>query len=141
MKFFPALLIVCGIVAADQISKAWASWAGWVHLNQGISFTLLSSAPSWFVNLLVGAILLAIVLMVWSWRQHRHGYWLVAVLAAGFSNWLDRVLYGGVRDWLVVPVLHLKNNLADWYIAGSLVMLVFTLISHYVKANSTEHPV
>jgi lipoprotein signal peptidase len=29
---------------------------------------------------------------------------------------LDRLINGGVRDWLVVPVLGLRNNLADWAI-------------------------
>lgn len=37
------------------------------------------------------------------------------------SNLLDRLVYGGVRDWLTVPVLGLKNNLADWAIVGAIV--------------------
>jgi len=44
------------------------------------------------------------------------------------SNFFDRLLMGGVRDWL--PIWSLKNNLADWSIFGSLLLIIILTIKN-----------
>lgn len=43
--------------------------------------------------------------------------------AASLSNIWDRVVFGGVRDFLTVPILGVKNNVADWCIVLSLFVI------------------
>ena len=45
-------------------------------------------------------------------------------LGGAMSNIMDRLVIGGVRDWLPVPVLGLRNNLADWAIVGALIIFL-----------------
>jgi len=33
---------------------------------------------------------------------------------AGISNIVDRLFFGGVRDWLLIPVVGWRNNVADY---------------------------
>ncbi len=39
------------------------------------------------------------------------------------SNIVDRLVLGGVRDFLPLPFVDMKNNLADWFIVGSLLYI------------------
>jgi len=50
------------------------------------------------------------------------------ILAGGLSNLIDRIVWGGVRDWLPIPLTPLHNNLADWLIVISCIGLVWLMI-------------
>lgn len=113
MKFWAKLFIL--VVVADQLSKFLAGEMGWAALNSGVSFGLGSSWPVWLWLFLHG---LCLVILFW-WTKSSVGNkqnWLILILAAGFSNWLDRLFLGGVRDWLIVPLWGGRNNLADWLV-------------------------
>lgn len=110
-SFLVAILI-------DQLSKNFATHT---VINTGISFGLLSGPLLIF---LLFAVLIAV--------GYRFGKTLFQIspiatgffFGAGVSNLLDRLLLGGVRDFLPVPILGVQNNLADWVI---FVCLIFFL--------------
>lgn len=104
----------------DQGVKWLAQVQGLMVLNMGVSFGWLP-VKSWTL----------IVTIVWSLLLLRLGrsFFLISPGAAGLffgaslSNILDRWLWGGVRDFLPVPILGVTNNIADWVIVLSLVFL------------------
>lgn len=104
------------LIVIDVTTKEWATQQGWSQLNTGVSFGLGSEYTS------VGWILVTAVILVWLtvawWRESDRWRWpLTWLIAGGFGNLLDRVVWGGVRDW--IPLWHtgISNNAADWFIA------------------------
>jgi lipoprotein signal peptidase len=103
-------VIAASVIFVDQLSKAYSS--GGV-VNTGISFGLFSSRGLSSLAF----VLIPLVLLVFLWKALKHHPIPLGLLMGGaISNVLDRVLNGGVRDWLIVPILGLRNNLADWAI-------------------------
>lgn len=117
-------LVLGGIVLAlgvDQISKYVAQQQVKIILNQGVSFGLF---PGPLLPLATSLVL--IVLGIYSWKVWRGAAALPTGLLLGgaFSNLIDRLVYGGVRDFLPVPFLGINNNLADWCIVLSLLWIL-----------------
>jgi lipoprotein signal peptidase len=55
---------------------------------------------------------------------------MVLILSGGFSNWLDRLLYGGVRDVIYYPVFDFYGNMADIYLTiGACVILYQSVVN------------
>jgi len=107
--FFILLLIT------DQTTKLVAHLQGLVVLNPGVSFGLLFQVPHQVLtSLLFGILLLGMYL--WLRYLPRQKWAAVFFFAGGVSNVVDRFLVGAVRDWLEVPILGNKNNVADWFI-------------------------
>ena len=108
--------VVAGVVVVvDQLSKNWAEARGLVSVNTGISFGFFDQQPE-FLSLAISAGLICL-----GWFVLRHQYQkspLVTGLFVGgaLGNIVDRILVGGVRDWLPMVFLPIKNNLADWAI-------------------------
>lgn len=136
MKWLHLVLIFLAIIFFDQVTKAWAQWAGWVELNRGISFSWLGGSSPWILGLLIATILLTLTWLIVKQRHSEYAVGLIMLLGAGVSNQLDRVMWGGVQDWILIPGLNLKNNLADWIIAVSLVILMWQALTEHV--NSTR---
>lgn len=119
-----AVFIFCAVFALDQVSKNWASWWLDVSLNSAASFGLLSGVTDnlmWVVLLSFCAVILFLGRKVWLRYPFAAAMWWGGVV----SNLWDRWLFGGVRDWLLVPVLNLTNNLADYLIFCSTIYLVW----------------
>ncbi len=115
----------------DQISKKMViSSQGRVLINEGVSFGW-RPAGEW---LPLGLVVLVCFVAAASFR-----YWSRAPLATGlflggvFANLSDRLFYGGVRDWLPIPLIGLYNNLADWAIAGATILLLYAVIRNEKK--------
>jgi lipoprotein signal peptidase len=109
------------VIALDQWSKEvfFGERAGSAGaLNPGVSFGIGSSLAGQEMNLFL--IVLAVTIAWWQ-RAYFVKHPLLAGLFFGgvFSNILDRIQFGAVRDWLPVPGLQLYNNLADWAIFAS----------------------
>ncbi|MCB9813614.1 MAG: signal peptidase II [Pseudomonadales bacterium] len=119
--FFFSLIII------DQTSKFFAKFLGFpVALNFGISLNLLSFLPTSMMTLfLVFAIFFIFYFFKKDWVKNL----LVASLffAGAISNIIDRIIFGGVRDWLKMPFFNIHNNLADWFIFIGLGLFLFTL--------------
>lgn len=85
-------------------------------LNDGISFGLSFQG----LPLLV---LVVWCLLAWRWWQRKE-FGLGLVLLGGGLNLIERLLFGGVRDYWKVPLLPIYNNVNDWLILiGAIVYL------------------
>jgi len=114
---------VVAVIAIDQLTKFFL-FSSEMTLNTGVSFSLLSFFPQWALVL----VLWGVLLVVWRWDKE---LWVRNQIATGMffgaavSNLLDRVLYGGVRDFLPVPLLGVENNLADYSLTIGLLLILF----------------
>ena len=81
----------------------------------------LSGALLVLIATAVGAT--ATLIAVRQWRDGRVAVWIPAAIAAGTAgNLADRMLFGGVRDWLAVGSIRL--NLADVFLAIGIPVIV-----------------
>ncbi len=137
-------LLAALVVAADQLSKAWATahlargpdrplLPGLLELtyttNSGAAFSLFSGAPR-----ALGVVSLAVALgvAIWIWRQGRsplgvaRALALALLLGGAIGNGLDRWRLGAVVDFLAfVPIQFPVFNLAD--VAINLAVLCFLI--------------
>ena len=87
-RMFPPAAWVIGIVLVDQLTKAWA---GSVVVNKG----------EWWLTVII------VVCLWWVWKRG----WYV-ILGGGIANLIDRLVWGGVRDFIYLPFMPVVN-LAD----------------------------
>ncbi|NCN82450.1 MAG: signal peptidase II [Candidatus Pacebacteria bacterium] len=129
-----ASLIASGIVVLDQISKLQASN---VTSNPGVGLGL---AAQYISQPMVVVLTLFILFALWffarDWWQ-RFPYAAGLFCGGALSNMLDRVFFGGVRDWLEVPVFGLRNNFADWAIFLSLIWILRTTLVRAAQKETT----
>ncbi len=133
------------IIIADQLSKWWAltnvlehwditSFLSFeVMLNKGISWSMFDGEYTpWFVYCAIAAMI--VFLLVHIITQNKIGittYAEVAVLAGAISNTVDRILYGGVVDFIT---FHYHNwyfpsfNIADIAITLGVMFMIIQLI-------------
>ena len=104
------LLFIFLIVLLDQGTKYF--FGG--QINLGVSFSFLQISP-------IILVAMQLVLLFLVARMMRSNICVGLILGGGISNLVDRVLFGGVRDWMTLPVLGLHNNLADWAIVLGLI--------------------
>ena len=148
-SLFSLTFLVGVLVLLDRISKSWAlsyltqgdiTLAPGINfhltLNRGVSFSLLwSDGPFGFALLtaLLGCIVIALSFFtVVHWLRGATVAWGYAcVLAGGISNVFDRLLYGGVVDFIdcYVGSWHFATfNLADAWIVGGVAFVMWRLI-------------
>lgn len=115
------------VVILDQLSKFWAERAGVVTLNSGVSFGWLQGIPAGWMTLLISLVWLAIAYyLIKSPQLNNVGRGLV--IGGGLANIIDRMVWGGVRDWMPIPGFNLTNNLADYALVVGCIVLIWT---HY----------
>ena len=116
--------VLIATVIVDQATKIWASSRGLVVLNTGISFGVGNFSQNMVIVCLI-CLTVAAAVSWWRWASSSPRHVLAAGLffAGALSNILDRLLYGAVRDWL--PLLIVKNNLADWAIFLGILLLLW----------------
>ncbi len=135
-----AIVYLCaaGVVLIDQVLKRLLPD---VLLNQGVAFGVAAGwggVPGMTALLLV--VLFAWLSLVaqrqqWSWW----GWAAIGmIVGGGFSNIVDRVLTGAVRDPLTIPFTHIQNNVADYAIFLG-VVLVF--VASFVNGEGEEDTV
>jgi lipoprotein signal peptidase len=119
-KFFFSFLL---ILLVDQGSKWWARGAGLVSVNRGVSFGVGEGVGRVFFSLISFMVLVALFRLFQTiWKKY---FWMFGFLSgAAISNVVDRWVWGGVQDFLPIPLTHLQNNLADWVIFLSLVAVL-----------------
>lgn len=129
-------LVMITAILLDQLTKLMAPLYGVAVLtNMGISFGWLADMPSGLGT--IGLFILAFGLLRLWFKQGWLKYpGLSGLFWAGVvSNLMDRVLLGGVTDWLVLPGWHVKNNLADIYLVVALMALLFTEMKERSKGH------
>lgn len=125
--------IILAVILLDQGTKAIAQTSGDVVVNPGISFGVFPGGVSTAVMVLVAG---TVFLLVKRLSLSKTGE--SVFVGAAVSNLIDRILVGGVRDFLPVPFTPLKNNLADWILVFSLVLFVRSLLR---RGNAVQYPV
>lgn len=119
-RFFSTFLVVLII---DQTTKYLAQQQRIVTFNEGISFGFLQQGSVWLPIVLIGILLAVWYLCRDFWKK----FPLLAGLlfGGGASNIVDRFFFPGVRDWLTVPGMGLKNNVADWAIFIAVISILY----------------
>jgi signal peptidase II len=114
--------------------------------NPGIAFGMFSDSTShWVAPLLLLSSVLVMALLVWLLVTGRAGGWLAQaglalILGGAAGNALDRLMYGGVTDFVEVRLGTYRwpaFNVADSAISiGALLVVVELLLGH--RSDSTE---
>lgn len=119
----------------DQLSKVLATDYFEVVFNAGISFSWLQQLPTNFLTAVLLILAVAFLLILkneWLKYPGLSGiFWGGAV-----SNLVDRILFGGVQDWLPLPWLGVTNNLADVFMSGALALIMLRELRHYLRKNN-----
>ena len=107
---FHSWWLLPGIIFLDQLTKWQAGRLGWVGLNSGLALGWGGSFSGLLIVVLISAVILGVIL-AWRQSQLQSQLGVVLVLAGGISNLIDRLIWGGVRDF--IPMIWWHNNLAD----------------------------
>lgn len=132
--FFSTALLV--VLVLDQVLRVVAlrRVAGWhagpvefgYYPNAGAIFSW--PVPVAVMTVITGAILVGLAWFLWSMRLRR-GEWfalgLLSMLAAGAANFVDRLRFSSVVDYVSVGPWFPVFNLADVVIVVGLIMVVW----------------
>lgn len=124
MKQFSKVLIA--VILFDQVTKYIARYFGVAMLNSGISFGLFSNNSSLVFVAITFSILFFFYYLssvIYSLSHHSLAFGLL--FGGGLANCIDRLVYGGVWDFLPIPFTRLQNNIADYAIALSIFLLIW----------------
>ena len=111
------------VVLLDQVSKVvFVS----EYINIGGVFGI-GKDWAWMLFSLMALVVLGWVLAKSERVMERYG--LVIILASGLSNLIDRVVLGGVRDFIFWPILNVYGNVSDLLLTiGVIVVCVEYLV-------------
>ena len=144
------LWLTLGIVVLDRATKAWfeAEPEGWRHevvrrlvylvhsQNPGIAFSLFAdSSSSWVRVVLIGGAIVVIAALAWLLVAGQSGRMACAgialLLGGATGNVTDRILHGGVTDFLEVWIGRYRwpaFNVADSAITIGAILLILDLL-------------
>ena len=146
--------IVVVLAALDQMIKAYVrtiphgytffELPGWVSLthcvNTGAAFSMLSGRALFLT--LVSVVLMCALCFYMHTRMHlsKAAYAALAcVLGGGLGNLVDRVIFGGVTDYIRLLFIDFPVfNLADIAITCAIGILMILLITDKLEENSEE---
>jgi signal peptidase II len=132
------------IIVIDQATKKYALAyckqekiiTSWLSLqstfNRGISWGIFNGHSSIVGHCITASILAVYASLIWytydRYKQHKHILGELCVLAGGFSNLLDRFVYGGVVDFIILSYRGWSwptFNLADAVIVGGAFLMAY----------------
>lgn len=134
------ILLFVAMILLDRVTKCWALlscvqeyvvnayFSCELAFNRGISWSLFDSPDSRVFFLVSSVIALVIVGFVFStyqqYKQHKTLFGSTLVLAGAISNFADRIIYGGVIDFISIGSWPLFN-IADALICCGLAIMVW----------------
>jgi len=111
------------VVGSDRLGKWWAQTREMALVNRG---GVLGVLPGWWWSVIVVGVSLGLVWLLPKLGKGRLGVAVVA--AAGLSNGVDRIVYGGVVDFIHYPRLGFVGNIADiWLMVGVIIIVAQNL--------------
>lgn len=137
------LLIIVLTVVIDQISKYFValkmSVGSRIELipnffniryvtNKGAAFGMLANQRWLFIAVSCALIIVLFIMMLRDRKKNINVLPEALIIGGALGNLIDRILLGGVRDFLEVPGFAIMN-LADWFISIG----IFLLIVKYLK--------
>jgi signal peptidase II len=114
-------------ILLDQASKLIVEWLGIpFSYNQGISFGWLAFS-GWLVINFVIIFFLSIIFF------EKPNLAFLLILSAGVSNLLDRIIRGGVVDFIHLPFFPWSFNLADVGITAGVILLLKDIMQSVIS--------
>ena len=157
------LWLTLAVVIADRATKAWfeaSTIEGWRHevvhnfiylvhsVNPGIAFSFFADSTSpWLKTILIGGSILAVILITWLLIAGKSGgamtnAGLALLIAGATGNVTDRILHGGVTDFLEVWIGSYRwpaFNVADSAITiGAALVLLDAIFGSKAGAPATS---
>ncbi len=119
------------LLSLDQFSKyIIRSRGGFYICNRGIAFGIdLPEKLIWTLSL---AVIFSFILLLFRNTLSKKPFLLALVLAGALSNFIDRLYFSCVTDFIDLkfwPVF----NLADIYITVSVIMLLYLNLNHRTR--------
>lgn len=90
-------------------------------VNEGVSFGI-----DFYGVELISGIFLILLMVIW-WRK-KAAWGILLMVLGGFLNVLERIVYGGVKDYWKIPFTSLYNNINDYLIALGVIQLIWYII-------------
>lgn len=126
------LLIFCGLILVDQVSKAWINVNYSYFLNQGFVWGIIRLNNGFIlVSLLLGLICLYLGLR----RNSSINNAFLIISAGSISNVIDRIIYGGVIDFINISFFP-SFNIADLMIVYGIIQLIINWRFNEKTTNS-----
>lgn len=112
------------IIGVDQITKLIARQYLSHQLNTGGIFSL-GKGFNWQLITLLVFVLITFRIRRWNSLEKLEKIGWLVILASGISNFLDRLLFGGVWDWIYYPFIGIVGNIADITLGLGIILLLF----------------
>ena len=140
-------LIFTGVLTADRLSKNWALehcvephkinefLSFELIFNRGISWGLFNSAYDWVFSA-VSIVIIGIILGLsfYTFVRWNNTHWVIGetlVVAGAFSNMIDRILYHGVVDFILLSANGFcwpYFNVADMCIVAGVSLMIIAIL-------------
>lgn len=140
-------LLITDLASKAVFVKAWDvpifsffSWFVSINptLNTGLSFSCLENFAGFNSYLVAFGLCIFFLFFNYQYQVQGQAYAEAAVLAGGVGNFVDRLVHGGVVDFLCfgAPFGSLTINLADIFIfVGLLVIFFRSMWEHCVQSS------
>lgn len=129
-------IILVGLLLLDQATKYLALKFGFGFINSGISFGLLfhdfivypvNFSREIYMGFIVSLLCVFLALLIILYLKKLHSNFLLLIITGGLSNLFDRLIRGGVVDFIGLPYLP-SFNLADMVICLGCVLLIIDFL-------------
>lgn len=138
LSFWPLFTIVFfSAILSDQIIKTLAVRQDVALLNTGIALSLFNTTAV-PLQIVVSVVMILGLVIFFKEIWHKNPLLSGLFFAGSVSNLIDRVRLGGVIDYLPIPILNVTNNLADWYIALAVCLIVGQELMQFYREKTRE---
>lgn len=151
MRWYLVTSISAFALIIDRAAKAWfiqhptadiAVWDPFVRLTYHLNTEMALSLPllPWLYYPLITAVFGALLYALYSSLQQQRNIeysCILIVLVGAVSNLVDRIMYGGVIDFVSLSIGNIFN-IADVYIVGGIIGWSIVSFRHDHKKDSTK---